>query len=114
MDRLKGKVAIITGASMGLGEADARLFVAEGADVIITDVADKQGHALADELGCHFMHQDVRDEKRWKEVLDETALEKGAIAMAAKCAELPSQAYSQMKFDLRKDFIDRIEASLVS
>ena len=79
MDRLKGKVAIITGASMGLGEADARLFVAEGADVIITDVADKQGHALADELGCHFMHQDVRDEKRWKEVLDETAQRFGKL-----------------------------------
>ncbi len=40
MDRLKGKVAIITGAAMGLGEADARLFAGEGAELIITDIAD--------------------------------------------------------------------------
>ena len=48
------------------------------------------------------------------EVVDQTALEQRAIDIAAKCAELPSQAYSQMKNDLRKDFIERIEASLVS
>ena len=72
MDRLKGKVAIITGAAMGLGEADARLFAGEGAELIITDIADEQGQALAEELGCHFMHQDVRNESRWTEVLNET------------------------------------------
>ena len=48
------------------------------------------------------------------EVVDQTALEQRAIDIAEKCAELPSQAYSQMKNDLRKDFIERIEASLVS
>lgn len=72
MDRLKGKVAIITGAAMGLGAADARLFAAEGAKVVVTDIADEEGLALAEEIGCHFMHQDVRDETRWSEVIDET------------------------------------------
>jgi NAD(P)-dependent dehydrogenase (short-subunit alcohol dehydrogenase family) len=43
MDRLKGKVAIVTGAAKGLGAADARVFVAEGAQVIITDVDDAAG-----------------------------------------------------------------------
>ena len=73
MDRLKGKVAIITGAAMGLGEADARLFAAEGADLVITDIAEKKGRELAEKLGCHFMRHDVRDEARWAEVLNETA-----------------------------------------
>ena len=43
MNRLKGKVAIITGAARGLGEADARLFVAEGALVTITDIDQALG-----------------------------------------------------------------------
>ena len=52
MDRLKGKVAIVTGAAKGLGAADARLFAAEGAAVILTDVDDATGAALAAELGA--------------------------------------------------------------
>ncbi len=79
MDRLKGKVAIITGAAMGLGAADARLFAAEGAKVVVTDIADEEGLALAEEIGCHFMHQDVRDETRWSEVIDETVERYGKL-----------------------------------
>ena len=79
MDRLKGKVAIITGAAMGLGAADARLFAAEGAKVVVTDIADKEGLALAEEIGGHFMHQDVRDETRWSEVIDETVERYGKL-----------------------------------
>jgi 3(or 17)beta-hydroxysteroid dehydrogenase len=72
MNRLKGKVAIITGAARGLGEADARLFVAEGALVTITDIDQALGSALAAELGCHFIQQDVSDEARWSEVIEQT------------------------------------------
>ena len=72
MNRLKGKVAIITGAARGLGEADARLFVAEGALVTITDIDQALGSALAAELGCHFIQQDVSDEARWPEVIEQT------------------------------------------
>ena len=79
MDRLKGKVSIITGAAMGLGEADARLFAAEGATVVITDIEEEKGQALAEEIGCHFMHHDVRDEKRWGEVLHETVERYGRL-----------------------------------
>lgn len=79
MDRLKGKVAIITGAAMGLGAADARLFAAEGAQVVVTDIADEEGRALAKEIGGHFMHQDVRDESRWSEVIDETVERYGKL-----------------------------------
>ena len=46
--RLEGKVAIITGAAMGLGAADAELFASEGAQVVLTDIAEDKGQALAD------------------------------------------------------------------
>jgi NAD(P)-dependent dehydrogenase (short-subunit alcohol dehydrogenase family) len=51
MSRLQGRVAIITGASSGIGAATARLFVAQGANVIIADMQEEKGQALADELG---------------------------------------------------------------
>ena len=67
MNRLNGKIAIITGASKGLGEADARLFIEEGAKVILTDIDNEAGQALAEELGenAEFVYQDVRDEQGW-------------------------------------------------
>jgi 3alpha(or 20beta)-hydroxysteroid dehydrogenase len=51
MGRLKGKVAIITGAAQGMGASHARRFVAEGARVVLSDLNEAGGAALADELG---------------------------------------------------------------
>ena len=51
MDRLLGKVAIVTGGAMGQGAGISRAFVAEGAKVVIADIAKDEGQALADELG---------------------------------------------------------------
>ena len=47
MSRLKNKVAIITGAAQGMGAAHARLFIAEGAKVVLTDLNEEKGQALA-------------------------------------------------------------------
>jgi 3(or 17)beta-hydroxysteroid dehydrogenase len=71
MDRLKGKVAIITGAAKGLGEADARLFAQEGAQVILTDVDTENGERVAREIGpqATFMRLDVRHEEEWKDLI---------------------------------------------
>lgn len=71
MGRLDGKVAIITGAAQGMGAAHARLFVEEGARVVLTDVNAEAGAALAQELGenaCFFVH-DVAGWTGWQEVV---------------------------------------------
>ena len=71
MERLQGKVAIITGAAKGLGEADARLFAAEGARVILTDVDEANGRRVAQEIGANaqFVRQDVREEAGWGDLI---------------------------------------------
>jgi 3alpha(or 20beta)-hydroxysteroid dehydrogenase len=71
--RLRGKVALITGAARGQGAAAARRFVAEGADVVLTDVLDDEGAALATELGgkASYKSLDVGDETAWAAVADE-------------------------------------------
>ena len=71
MKRLDGKIAIITGASKGLGEADSRRFIEEGATVIMTDVDVEAGETLAAELGenAEFRELDVRNEDSWKELI---------------------------------------------
>ncbi|MDX9749678.1 MAG: glucose 1-dehydrogenase [Flavobacteriales bacterium] len=73
MNRLKGKVALVTGAAQGMGESHARTFVAEGARVILTDLNDKAGQALATELGpnAHFIKHDVTKAADWKKVVQE-------------------------------------------
>ncbi|MEU5029939.1 SDR family NAD(P)-dependent oxidoreductase [Streptomyces milbemycinicus] len=67
MGKLDGRVVIITGAARGQGEQEARLFVAEGARVLLGDVLDEQGEALAKELGeaARYVHLDVGREEDW-------------------------------------------------
>ena len=68
MERLAGKIAIVTGGANGMGEATCRRFVAEGAQVMIADVAQDAGEALAKELGekAMFQHLDVSQEAAWE------------------------------------------------
>jgi 3alpha(or 20beta)-hydroxysteroid dehydrogenase len=72
MARLAGKVVLISGGARGQGAAEARLFVAEGARVVIGDVLEPEGHALAAELGsvAVFLRQDVTQESDWQRAVD--------------------------------------------
>ena len=58
---LQGRVTIVTGGAHGIGEACARRFAREGAPVVIADVDDAHGNALAKELGATYVHCDVGD-----------------------------------------------------
>ena len=81
MGRLENKVAIITGAAKGLGEANSRLFAAEGALVIMTDVDVENGERVASEIGdkATFYKQDVRDEDGWIALIKQVMSDHGKL-----------------------------------
>lgn len=81
MGRLQNKIAIITGGSKGLGEANARLFALEGATVIITDIDEKNGNKVANDIGAAatFYKQDVRDEEGWKSLISRVVRDHGKL-----------------------------------
>jgi 3alpha(or 20beta)-hydroxysteroid dehydrogenase len=72
MGRLDGKVAIVTGAARGTGACIARLFAQQGARVVLADVLDDQGAAVAGELGAaaQFQHLDVASADDWRRGVD--------------------------------------------
>ena len=72
MNRLENKVALITGASRGMGEAHAREFVKQGAKVILADIREEMGQALADELGENalFVKLDITSADDWKNAVE--------------------------------------------
>jgi 3alpha(or 20beta)-hydroxysteroid dehydrogenase len=81
--RLEGKVAIISGGARGQGAAEARLFAAEGAKVVIGDVLDDEGRQTAKELGdaVAYTHLDVTDEAGWQAAVDETEALHGPVSV---------------------------------
>lgn len=81
MARLQNKVIIITGAAQGMGETHARVCIAEGAKVVLTDINHEKGAALAKELGDHalFIKQDVTSEADWSEVIRQSEAKFGQI-----------------------------------
>jgi 3alpha(or 20beta)-hydroxysteroid dehydrogenase len=74
MNDLDGRVAIITGAARGQGEAEARLLAANGARVVLTDVLSEQGAAVAADIGdgALFLNQDVSSAEDWQDVVAAT------------------------------------------
>ena len=74
MGKLNGRVAIVTGAAQGIGEAISRAFIESGARVVMTDVKADQGRSLASQLGdgAHFIEQDVSICESWRDVVKES------------------------------------------
>jgi 3alpha(or 20beta)-hydroxysteroid dehydrogenase len=88
MGRLDGKVAIVTGGAMGQGAGICRAYVAEGAKVVIADVADDVGLILKEELGdaAHFAHLDVSDQAAWTAVVADANERFGPVSILANNA----------------------------
>lgn len=81
MSRLAGRRAVITGAASGIGERTARLFVDEGATVVLADVDDGRGAAIAAELGdrARYVHVDVAEEGAIECAIDESVATFGGL-----------------------------------
>jgi 3alpha(or 20beta)-hydroxysteroid dehydrogenase len=88
--RLSGKVAVITGAARGQGEAEARRFVLEDAKVVLTDVLEDEGTKVAADLGdaAAFVRHDVSREQDWVAVID-AALAFGGLDVLVNNASIP-------------------------
>jgi NAD(P)-dependent dehydrogenase (short-subunit alcohol dehydrogenase family) len=70
MGRVEGKVIIVTGGALGLGEAMVRLLAREGAKVIVTDIKEAEGEAVASSVpGASYLHHDVSKEEDWQRVV---------------------------------------------
>ena len=85
MPRLQSRIALVTGAARGIGAAIAERFVEEGATVLLTDVRDDQGGALAGRLAdahegrAHYRRLDVRSEEEWEAAIDDVLTRFGRL-----------------------------------
>ena len=100
---LNGRVAIVTGASQGIGEACVRRFAQERAQVVIADVADARGQALAAELQARYVHCDVGDKAQVDALVTKVRHQHGRIDVLVNNAGIfraaPFLEVSEADFD---------------
>ena len=95
--RLRGKVAIVTGAARGIGNAAVRSLALEGAVVVATDILDDEGEALVRELSGNeasvsYAHLDVTDEDGWRNLVERTVSDFGRLDILVNNAGIGSMA----------------------
>jgi NAD(P)-dependent dehydrogenase (short-subunit alcohol dehydrogenase family) len=91
MKRVLGKVALVTGAASGLGRAIASFLAREGAKVVLTDINEADGKAVADKIRSSggetlFLRHDVSREADWQEVTRATVARFGRLDVLVNCA----------------------------
>ncbi|WP_428485650.1 SDR family NAD(P)-dependent oxidoreductase [Rhodopila sp.] len=99
--RLQDKVAIISGAASGMGAATARRFGREGAKVVVADMLEQDGQAVAASIGADggnamFLSLDVTDEAAWTRVVDETVHAFGRLDILVNNAGISGSATNDM------------------
>ena len=93
--RLANKTAIVTGASKGMGESEARLFATQGANVVLCDLDEEAGEKTADDISrsggtAEFMRCDVTSESDWEKVINNTRDKFGSLDILVNNAGLSS------------------------
>ena len=111
--RMEGKVAIVTGAARGTGAAIARLFAEEGGQVVLADVRDELGEAVASEIGTAavYQHLDVRYEADWAAAVAATREHFGAVNVLVNNAAILKLA--SLEQTSREDLLSIIEVNQV-
>lgn len=106
MDRVKNKVAFITGAASGIGAACARMLAQEGAKVVLADLQDGMGREVLAQIEKeggegYFVHLDVTSEENWKAAMSEVMERFGALNILINCA---GTTHSKSSFPSEAEF----------
>ena len=96
MSRFQGKVAVVTGAAQGIGEAYARALAAEGASVVVADLNTEAGEKVAADIGGLFVRTDVSSHASAEAMVQATVAAYGGI----DCLVNNAAIYGDMQFDL--------------
>ncbi|MFB7265507.1 glucose 1-dehydrogenase [Streptomyces nojiriensis] len=98
-ERLDGKVVVITGAGRGQGAAEARLCAEAGARVVVTDVQEDEGRAVAAELGDQglYVRHDVADAASWASVMERSVRAFGTVSALVNNAALWRTAHVEQQ-----------------
>lgn len=101
MNRLNNKIAIVTGAARGIGEAIAKAFILEEAFVYLTDINDNLGKKVASGLGnrASYFHLDVRKEADWKAISSKIIKRHGKLDIVVNNAGITGLESSRAKHD---------------
>ena len=84
--RIEGSGALVVGGASGLGEATARALAERGAEVVVADVNDEKGQALAEEIGATFAHADVTRPEELEAAVGRAAQADGGLRISVNCA----------------------------